>query len=497
MKNSTQLLPGFHLPTLRRTPRSEKKKLADKIQKLKDRSLSQLNECFGQLIPKHHLQPKQSGEQSRRRIFCKENTFWAFFSQVLDADKGCQEAVRKAQAFVCSKSDLLPSSSTAAYCKARKRLDISSLKSIFQHTVKHLQSMVKTPCFNDRRVIVVDGTGLSMPDTPENQKSWPQLTALKEGCAFPQMRLCGCFCLQTGALLSYKIGDKKSSELPMLRKQWSTFKSGDIFLGDKLYCSYFDLFSFQSMGVDAVVTLGRRKPASDTEMTKIGKATTKKVLGEGDVLIEWSKPKHVKGNSYSREEWEKMSDKLVLRQIRVTIDKPGFRVKSFHIITTLLDADKYPAHEIANLYYRRWEVELFFKDIKITMGMDILRCKSPDMIRKEILMHIISYNCIRYLMWKSTIEHNKEVRRISVKGCIQALRQWESRFSEKHVSQEEYQRLLVLLYKAIADYIVPDRPGRREPRAVKRRRKNFQLLTSPRHEMREAPHRGAKCAKRA
>jgi len=244
MKNNTLFLPGFHLATLRRKPRSAQQRLADKLHQLKQKSFSQLGSCFGQFIPKHLLSPTSSGLSSRQRIFSKENTFWAFFSQILDADGGCQEVVRKFQAFAALRSKTLPSSSTAAYCQARKKLDLSNLKAILHHTAHHIQTTFDTNKLKGRRVIVVDGTGVTMPDTEKNQAVWPQQSHQTPGCGFPQAALCACFCLQTGALLSYEVGNKKSHELPMLRKQWDTFKAGDIFLGDKGFCSYYDVSHF-------------------------------------------------------------------------------------------------------------------------------------------------------------------------------------------------------------------------------------------------------------
>jgi len=282
-------------------------------------------------------------------------------------------------------------------------------------------------------------------------------------------------------LLSFEIGNKKSHELPMLRKQWSTFKSGDIFLGDKGFCSYYDQFSLKDRGVDSFITLARRHPVTDSESIK--------VLGKDDLLIHWKKPVRQKKSSYSQEDLEGLPEKLMLRQIKVRVTQPGFRVTTFHIITTLLDAKEYPADEIADLYFQRWDVELFFRDIKTTMGMDILRCKTPDMVRKEIIMHLIAYNCIRCLMFESAKEKGVRVRRISFKGCVQALRQWEPHLNQAKSSRQEQDRLIGHLYESIADNIVPDRPGRREPRAVKRRAKNFALLTAPRHEMKEISHR--------
>jgi hypothetical protein len=282
-------------------------------------------------------------------------------------------------------------------------------------------------------------------------------------------------------LLSYRMGSRKNHELPLLRQQHDQFQTGDIFLGDKGFYSYFDVDKFQQPGVDSVISLGVRKP--------VATASALEVLAHNDLLIQWPKPKWNKRSSYSREEWQVLPEQLTLRQIKVVVDNPGFRVQSFYIVTTLTDAQTYSAADIADLYYRRWDVELFFRDIKTTMGMDILRCRTPAMVRKEILMHLIVYNSIRLLMLNAAIDKGLSPSRISFKASVQALRQWEPVLNRKDLEARERRRLMLLLREAIAASIVLSRPGRKEPRCLKRRKKNFQLMTSPRHEMREIPHR--------
>ncbi len=211
---------------------------------------------------------------SRRRLFSKENTFWAFFSQILDADGGCKEVVRKLQSYVSIKGAKVPSSSTASYCAARKKLDERMLSDILKHTADRLETAPETGVLNNRRVIVVDGTGISMPDTPSNQAVWPQSSLQKAGCGFPTARICVCFSLKSGALISYALGNKKNHELPLFRQQWKTFNRGDIVLGDKGFCSYFDAANLKQMGVDSVVTLARRAPAGrQTALSGLGQTT--------------------------------------------------------------------------------------------------------------------------------------------------------------------------------------------------------------------------------
>ena len=486
---SPQILPGFYLPRRGRKPLTVQQKFSKKINLLKQKSFKQIGELFENFIPRRLLKPEQSGAMSRRRLFSKENTFWAFFSQVLDADGGCKEVIRKLQSYASIKGVKVPSSSTASYCTARKKLDEQMLSGIFDHTAAQLNKIAKDGLLNNRRVIVVDGTGVSMPDTPENQKAWPQWSSQKPGCGFPTARLCACFSLESGALLSYAIGNKKSHELLMFRKQWKVFKQGDIFLGDKGFCSYFDIASLKEQGVDSVVTLARRAPVRPSGSLK--------ELGPNDLLITWERPLYTTKLSYSKEEWEALPQELVLRQVKVRVKYRGFRTQWFHIVTTLLDASRYPAEELAELYFKRWDVELFFRDIKITMGLDILRCLTPEMIRKEILMYFITYNCVRRLMCEAAEKASIGVRIVSFKGSVQALRSWEPHLNQAKISRMERFRLIGDLYEAITNTPIRKRPGRSEPRCLKRRKKNYQLMTSPRHEIRVIPHRSKYSASNA
>jgi len=476
MKNITPFFPGFHIQTLRKTPKSIQQKMIDEQVKIKQKSFGELSEYLKSIIPVSCMKKSCSGAMSRLRLFGKENTFWAFFSQILDADGGCQEVVRKLQAYAAINSRSIPSSSTSAYCQARQKLSLTELETILSKMCSHYSSKPIKRLLG-RRVVVVDGTGVSMPDTPQNQAEFPQPASQKEGCGFPQARICACFNLDTGLLISHATGNKKSHELPLLRQQWSHFRINDIFLGDKGFCSYYDLSCFSDQGVDSVVTLARRKPI--TALNADG------ILGDNDLLIHWDKPKWSKATSYTKAQWNDLPERLALRQIKVTVAQQGFRVKSFYIVTTLLDVAQYPANEIADLYYKRWDVELFFRDIKTTLGMDILRCKTPDMIHKELVMHWIVYNCIRQLMMASADQADIAVRQVSFKGSVQAIRQWEPHLNQMNLSQTKREELINTLYSAIADKMIHDRPERQEPRAVKRRPKPFRLMTVPRSEMQD------------
>jgi len=488
MNKTTPYFDGFHIATLNRKHRSAEKVMAEELATLRQKSFQQLAECFSRFIPEHLLRPSVAKEHSRQRVFSKANTFWAFFSQIIDADGGCKEVVRKLQAYLSIHALKLPASSTSAYCQARQKLSLDLFVDILNHTANRIDSMPERGFLHGRRVVVVDGTGVSMPDTPANQEVWPQQSQQKEGCGFPTARICACFSLATGGLLSYKIGNKKSAELPLFRQQWDTFCEGDVFLGDKGFCSYYDLASLKAHKVDSVITLARRHPVKASD--------AKRIFGENDLLVSWPKPVWNKRLAYSREDWEALPKQFNVRQIHVTATVPGFRTQSFYIITTLTDAVKYSADELAELYLQRWNVELFFRDIKTTMGMDILRCKTPEMVEKEIIMHFIAYNSIRMLMYEAAEETGTDPDRISFKGTLQALRQWEPHLNHARISKRKRAQVVSRLYEAIAEEEVPLRPDRSEPRCVKRRLKPYQLLSKARHLMKETKHRDKYRAKK-
>lgn len=482
MKNPTPFLPGIHFSFLRRGGKKPGDRYLDEQRRLARRSLSQLRKHFAEFIPETCLQQNATKAFSRCRLFTKENIFWAFFSQVLDADGGCSEVVRRLQAQASANGLERPSSSTAAYCKARSKLDNACLQEILTHTGEQLVSQPSAQALGGRRVVVVDGTGISMPDTPANQSVWPQPRGQAPGCGFPQARILACFDLASGGLISHAVGNKHNHELPLLRRQWDQLDRGDIVLGDKGFCSYYDMAGLSARKIDSVTSLARRRPVSPVDAVH--------VLGPDDLLIRWSRPKWKKFLPYTREYYDALPATLLLRQIKVTINQPGFRATSFHIVTTLTDPIRYRAHELADLYYQRWDVELFFRDIKTTLNMDVVRCQSPDRVRNEILMHFIVYNCIRLLMLHAGRRRNAPVRRISFKASTQALRQWQPHFNQPHLTLVDQRRLMHDLLEAIAGCPLSHRPGRSEPRCVKRRPKPFQLLTAPRDQMKVSAHRG-------
>ncbi len=482
--------PEFHIQTLSKKRRSTAQKLEDELKKTRSKSIDQLSKAFAGLIPDLLLKNNGSKDHSRTRIYTKRTTFWAFFSQIINPDGGCAEVVSKLRAFSLLKYDKPISPSTGAYCQARGKLVYEELKAVFDHTVSVLDSQEqKILC--GRRVLVVDGTSATAADTEDNQKEWPQHKSQKPGCGFPALRICVMFSLKTGAALSHRVGNKKKHELRLFRDMWDLLQAGDICLGDKGFSSFFDLTELLKKGVDSVVTqrAERRKPIAQSECVK--------KLGSNDLLVEWKRPVWNKNSAYTREQWEALPETLTLRQIKVEVTQKGFRAKSFYIITTLLDPSDYPVAELAELYLRRWEVELNFDDLKTTMGMDELRCRTPDMVRKELIMYFIAYNAARWMINEAAIKHAADPMKVSFKGALQELRNWEFHLNDPSLSQSNNRKIIDELYRGISLRIVPLRPNRKEPRCLKRRPKSYQLLTEHRHTMKEIEHRSKYRAKAA
>jgi hypothetical protein len=318
-----------------------------------------------------------------------------------------------------------------------------------------------------------------MPDTAANQERWPQSSWQKPGLGFPLMKLVGLFSLGSGALLEHTTGDLHVHESQLFRQLWENLEKGDVILADRGFCSYAAIASLALRGIDSVMRLHQMRKAD----FRSGKA-----LGKSERLVTWTKPAQ-RTSVWSALEFAALPDQLVLRMLSLEVAAPGFRTRRVILITTLLDQELYPAEEVRALYGQRWTVELHFHQLKTILHLDVLRCQSPELITKELQLHLIVYNLIRALMQKAAHRHDVSLARISFKGTLDTLRQW-SEVIHASSGQPRKQSLLIAdMLRLIALDTLPHRPGRSEPRAKKRRPKNFHLLTRPRHKMGNLSHR--------
>jgi hypothetical protein len=336
-----------------------------------------------------------------------------------------------------------------------------------------------------RRVLVVDGTSVTAPDTAQNQKEWPQPKSQKPGCGWPLISIVGIFCLSSGALLHAAHGAWKTSEARLFALLRRMLRWGDVLVADRGFWSFANLALLARRGVDLIV---RGRYAKRVNWRK-GKR-----LGKGDRLVTMLRPVHA-SRVMSKRLWMSLPESITVRQIRVQAARPGFRSEELLLVTTLLDPKDWPAETLVGLYVRRWRVELNFDDIKTTMRASALRCQSPKMIRRELLMHAIAYNLIRRVMLESARQECAPLDQISFKGTLDTVRHWQHTIAAKRGRAARADALEEMLLLCASDLLLV-RPGRNEPRALKRRPKPYQYLTKPRRKMVISPSRNDKGAAR-
>ena len=411
----------------------------------------------------------------KERIYTPLVTLWMFLGQVLSADHSCRAAVAHLIAHRVSQGQSPCSPETGAYCQARKRLPEAFFSEVARQTGRALDTNANSKwLWKGRRVYAYDGSTVSMPDTPENQKAYPQPATQKPGLGFPLARIAVVVSLSCGAVLDLGIcryAGKGQSELGMLRTLLNMFLPGDVLLADRLMCSWTDMVMLKERGVDLVTRLSKRK--ADFRRGKR--------LGKGDHIVKWFKP--TKPRSIDQATYNSLPEFLMVRETRVRVEQPGFRSRTIIVVTTLLDAEEISASDLAHVYYTRWNVELDLRSIKETMQMGVLRCKTPELVRKEIWTHLLAYNLIRTIMAQAATRHDIDPRSISFKGAIQTLEAFQPLIAiqgqhDLAIRTNLYQQLL----DAIAAHRVADRSGRFEPRLRKRRPIHYGLLRKPRTE---------------
>jgi hypothetical protein len=405
--------------------------------------------------------------EHRERLFPPTETLSMFLAQAMNEDSSCQKVVNDAA--IKRLQGGLPrcSTNTGSYCQARQRLPAEMIKSLTRYTGTVMAA--NTPDawhWRGRPVRLVDGATVSMPDTQENQTVYPQPSGQKPGLGFPICRIVGIICLGSGALLNAAIGPckgKGGDEQSLLRNMLDTLNPGDIILGDAFYATYFLLCALQKKGVDAVFEQhGSRKRSTDFRRGKR--------LGKQDHLITLKKPK-CKPDWMSHEAYDQAPDSLLVRELHA-----GGKT----LLTTLLDSKTVSKANLKAFYQDRWHIEVDLRHIKTTLGMEILSCRTPEMVEKEIWAYLLAYNLIRVLMAQAALLSDILPRQLSFKHALQLWIAWLPAAREGYDDNQ-----LAEMFLMIAQRKVGKRPGRIEPRAVKRRPKPFPLLTKIRAAARE------------
>jgi hypothetical protein len=401
----------------------------------------------------------------RERLYSPTETLSMFLAQAMSADRSCQNSVNQS-ALTRLSGGLQPGSTrTGGYCRARQRLPLEMVSDLTRNIGKQLEQHSPDEWrWQGRRVHLVDGTTVTMPDTAENQAAFPQQRGQQPGLGFPICRIVGITSLSNGGLLNAAIGrfnGKGGDEQTLLRQLSDSFIEGDIVLGDAFFATYFYIYQMQSQGVDIVMEQhGARKRSTDF---RFGTS-----LGIRDHLIVLSKPK-IRPKWMTHEQYDESPESITVRECCV-----GGKV----LITTLCNPRIHHKNDLKALYKSRWNIELDLRHIKETMGMNILSCKTPNMVLKEIWVYLLAYNLIRLMIAQSALLTDTLPREISFKHCLQL---WVIGVHRINTLDEQQ---LCDLFLLMAQQRVANRPGRIEPRAVKRRPKAYPLLMIKRDDAR-------------
>ena len=419
------------------------------------------------------------------RIYTPLVTLWMFLGQVMSSDHSCRAAVARFIAHRISLGQSACSAKTSAYCQARKRLPEEFFSRVARLVGKTLAGNADASwLWKDRHVYMFDGTTVTMPDTSQNQAAYPQVYNQKPGLGFPIARVCSIMSLSCGAVLDLGIcryAGKGQGEISMLRTMLGILSPGDILLTDALLSTWYEMLTLKQRGVDCVSRLNKATRRADFRRGKR--------LGQGDHVVRWYKPSPLR--AVDAETYKTLPDYIEIRETRVRVEKEGFRTKEIIVVTTLLDPETVTSEDLASLYRRRWSQELDIRDIKITLQMDILRCKTPELARKEIWTHILAYNLIRTIMAQAAKEHGIQPREISFKGTLQTLEAFQPLLSfQGHKGPAFRKHLYQQLLQAVATHRVADRPDRFEPRKRKRNPRKSEMMTKPRWELKSLMSKG-------
>jgi hypothetical protein len=400
--------------------------------------------------------------EHRERLYPPTVALSMFMRQVLEADGSCQKAVNGWSAQRAADGLSACSVRTGGYCRARQRLPVEMVSALTRQTGQLLsQKALPQWLWRGRAVKLVDGTGLSMPDTPENQAVYPQPSSQAPGVGFPLARLVTVICLATGVALDAAIGPhqgKGSGELGLVRRLFDGFNPGDVMLADALYCNYFLIAALMAQGVDVLFE------QNGSRITDFRRGQS---LGARDHIVRWPKPA-TRPEWMTPEQYANAPDAITLREVKV-----AHRV----LVTTLLDHRRVSKDDLSALYARRWNVELDLRNLKTTTGMDVLSCQTPQMNDKQLWVHLLAYNVIRLLMAQAACNADMDPRSLSFKHTVQLWTEWTARGL---CSVDDRLRL----FASIDQCKVGHRPGRIEPRMRKRRPKPYPWLKVPRAQAR-------------
>lgn len=398
-----------------------------------------------------------------------------FVEQVLHTDHACQDVVVRYASERVAQGEAQISLSTGPYCNARQRLPLGLVERLGKRVGERLQDgCTQGWRWRGRSVKIVDGTTVTMPDTEENQARYPQHGGQKPGLGFPIARLVALVSLGCGAVLDWTMGPckgKQTGEDALFRQLYRTLTRGDIVLADRYHCGYFTVAVLQLMGVDVLTRQHARRVTDFRRGERLGKR---------DHLVTWKRP--ARPEWMEQELYAQMPEELTVRESKVA---------QWVLVSTLIDPVQVSKEELNALYVQRWHIELDLRAIKVVMGMEILRCKSPQMVHKEVGAFFLAYNLIRAAMAQAAACAKLLPRQLSFCGAKRMINGFMDLLRGR--AARGLTRMFAYLRGAIALLVLPHRPNRVEPRAVKRRPKPHRLLTELRHVARARLLRSRPC----
>lgn len=417
------------------------------------------------------------GVTFHERIYTPRVTLCLFLSQVIDPDHSCRAAVARLIVWLAFNGRKPCAPDTTSYCEAHLRLPEGAIVRLVRETARRTDGRASEAwLWKGRSVTLVDGTTASMPDSSANQKEYPQSNTQGIGLGFPLVRMVALISLATGVVRDLALGPyqgKETGETALFRTLWGGLESGEIVLGDRYFGSFFEIAGLSQRGVDVLFRMHQRRKFDFRRGRRLG------VL---DHVVTWPKP--TRPDWMDEATYAEIPEELAVRELRVTVDQSGFRVNELVLVTTLLDAEAYGKQEVARLFLDRWDIELDFRSIKDVLQMDVLRCRTPEMVRKEIGMHLLAYNLIRGVMRDAAEAHDKVPRHLSFKGALQTMTAFQDAL--RWATPILRVALVGEMLKAISSHEVGNRFGRVEPRANKRRPKPQRFLMEPRRQARKA-----------
>jgi putative transposase len=412
-------------------------------------------------------------------VYTTALTLWAFLSQVLHREehRSCTAAVARVIVLCVALGREPCSDNTGAYCRARARLPLVLVQRLTYHVADMAEAQVpESWLWKGKHVHLIDGTTVSTPDSAPLQAQYPQPTAQQPGLGFPLIRMVVLLSLATAMVGGMAMGPyagKETGETALFRQLLDRLKPGDVVLADRYFCSYFMIALLRALGVDVVVRLHQCR-SSDFRRGRR--------LGQGDHVVTWARPE--RPTWMDQETYDRMPESIEVREVHVQVHQPGCRVESLVLVSTLTDAAVYTRDDIAELYHQRWLIELDIRTLKITLGMDVLRCKTPEMVAKEIWVCFLAHNLIRQSMLQAALLADLSPRQISFTAALQKIAaSWGTILV---CDDERAQTMIEVHLHDLAAHRIGDRPGRVEPRAIKRRPKPHRLLTEPRRQARAA-----------